>query len=179
MIPAQILPMFDAFLSERGLRLEAVATGGAALALLGIVQRETRDFDVIEPDLPEAVQEAAQAFAAMVREQGIVLRDDWLNNGPSSLAPLLPEGWRYRLQPIFVGKALNLWSLGRPEFLLVKLWALCDRAMDLQDCVALAPTPEELRAAAAWISTQDLHPDWPAHVHSTLEDLARRLGHGL
>jgi len=179
MDPAQIAPLFDAFLAERGLRLEAIATGGAALALLGIVHRETRDFDVIEPDLSEAVQEAAQAFAGMVREQGIVLRDDWLNNGPSSLAPLLPEDWRSRLQPLFAGKALNLWSLGRPELLLAKLWALCDRAMDLQDCVALAPTPDELREATTWISAQDLNPHWPAHVQSTLEDLAQRLGHGL
>ncbi len=84
MNPAQIIPLFDAFLAERGLRLEAIATGGAALALLGIVQRETRDFDVIEPDLPEAVRGAAQAFAGLVRERGIVLRNDWLNNGPSS-----------------------------------------------------------------------------------------------
>lgn len=179
MDPVQIIPLFDAFLAERGLRLEAIATGGAALALLGIVHRETRDFDVIEPDLSEAVRDAAQSFAVMVREQGIVLRDDWLNNGPSSLAPLLPEGWRSHLQPLFAGKVLCLWSLGRPELLLAKLWALCDRAMDLQDCVALAPTPEELREATTWISTQDLNPDWPAHVKSTLEDLARRLGHGL
>jgi hypothetical protein len=179
MEPAKILPQFDAFLAKRGIQLEAVVTGGAALALLGIVHRETRDFDLIEPILTDSVREASQAFAAIIRDQGEMLRDDWFNNGPSSLAPLLPEGWRTRLQPIFHGRALRLWSLGRPELLLAKLWALCDRGIDLSDCLALAPEPEELREASAWISTQDLNPDWPAHVRATLDDIARRLGHGV
>jgi len=179
MNPAHLMPQFDAFLAQQGLGLEAIATGGAALALLGIVQRETRDCDVIEPELPPEVLEASRAFATAVREQGGVLRDDWLNNGPASLAPMLPDGWRERLQPIFQGRALRLWSLGRPELLLAKLWALCDRGLDLPDCLALAPSPEELRAASAWVATQDLNPDWPAHVKATLGDLERRLGHGL
>lgn len=179
MKPAQTLLQFDAFLAQRGIRFEAIVTGGAALALLGIVQRETRDCDVIEPGLTEAILAASRSFAAAVREQGGVLHEDWLNNGPASLAPLLPEGWRERLQPIFQGSALRLWSLGRPDMLLAKLWALCDRGLDLPDCMALAPTPEELKEAAAWIATQDLNPDWPAHMEETLQDLARRLGHGV
>lgn len=154
MHPAQLLPPFDAFLAARGLQLEAIIAGGAALALLGIAQRETRDFDLIEPSLSEALLEASRA-------------------------PLLPEGWRSRLQPVFQGQALHLWSLGRPELLLAKLWALCDRGLDLPDCLALAPSPEELSQAASWIACQDLHPDWPSHVQATLEKLARRLGHGL
>lgn len=179
MNPAQLLPPFDAFLAARGLRLEAIVAGGAALALLGIAQRETRDFDLIEPTLSEALLKASRAFAAALRAQGLVLRDDWLNNGPSSLAPLLPEGWKSRLQPVFQGQALQLSSLGRPELLLAKLWALCDRGLDLPDWVALAPSPEDLRQATSWIARQDLHPDWPSHVQATLEHLARRLGHGL
>ena len=47
MKPNQIIPRFDAYLAERGLRLEAIATGGSALALLGIIRRETRDCDLI------------------------------------------------------------------------------------------------------------------------------------
>ncbi|HLO66201.1 MAG TPA: DUF6036 family nucleotidyltransferase [Holophaga sp.] len=179
MKPAQTILQFDAFLAHRGIRFEAIVTGGAALALLGIVQRETRDCDVIEPGLPESVLAASRAFAVAVREQGGVLQEDWLNNGPASLAAMLPDGWRARLQPIFQGSALRLWSLGRPELLLAKLWALCDRGLDLPDCMALAPSPEELQKAMPWIATQDLNPDWPAHVKATLQDLARRLGHGV
>ncbi len=178
MKPSEIIPRFDAFLVGQGLALEAIATGGAALALLGIIGRETRDCDLIEPELSSMLREASRAFAAEVREQGGILRDDWLNNGPASLGPLLPEGWRNRLQVIYQGKAVRLWSLGRSELLLAKLWALCDRGLDLGDCLALAPSLEELRQAEAWIAAQDLNPDWPAHVEATFKDLARRLGHG-
>ena len=109
---------------------------------------------------------------------GEVLRDDWLNNGPSALTPLIPEGRRTRLQPVYKGEAIRLWTLGRPELLLTKLWALCDRGLDLGDCLALQPTPDELHQAEAWIGPQGLNPGWPQHVRATLEDLARRLGHG-
>ncbi|WP_257313875.1 DUF6036 family nucleotidyltransferase [Geothrix fuzhouensis] len=179
MKPTETIPLFDAFLANRGLKLEAIATGGAALALLRIINRETRDCDLIEPELSAEVLAAAAAFAEALRESGEILRDDWLNNGPASLGELLPEGWRGRLQPIYQGRALRLWTLGRPELLLSKLFALCDRGLDLGDCLALCPSPEELVQAETWIADQDLHPDWPAHVRATLQDLAGRLGHGL
>lgn len=179
MKPAKIIPQFDTFLAERGLTLEAIATGGAALALLGIISRETRDCDLIEPELTAVLVDASIAFALEVREQGEILRDDWLNNGPATLAPLLPVGWRSRLQVVHQGKSIRLWCLGRPELLLSKLFALCDRGLDLGDCLALRPSEAELAVAEPWVAAQDQHPDWPTHVHTTLEDLARRLGHGL
>lgn len=179
MKPTELIPRFDAFLAERGLALEAIATGGAALALLGIIHRETRDCDLIEPELSPALLDASGAFAAGLRAEGEILRDDWLNNGPASLAPLLPEGWRDRLQLLYQGDALRLWCLGRSELLLSKLFALCDRGLDLGDCIALAPDVDELSRSEAWIAAQDQHPGWPAHVRTTFEDLARRLGHGL
>ncbi len=179
MKPADILMQFDTYLTGRGLRLEGIAIGGAALALLGIITRETRDCDLLDPELSPQMTEAAIAFAREVRARGELLRDDWLNNGPRSLARLLPEGWRSRIQPIFQGKSIHLWCLGRPEFLLSKLFALCDRGMDLGDCLALAPSPEELTQAQPWLEAQDLNPEWPSHVRATLLDLARRLHHGL
>ncbi len=179
MKPTAIIPRFDAFLAARGLALEAVITGGAALALLGTITRETRDCDLIEPELSSEVLEASRAFAAGLRDQGELLKDEWLNNGPASLAALLPEGWRKRLQPIYEGRSIRLWALGRPELLLSKLWALCDRALDLGDCLALCPSMDELAQAEVWIAAQDINPDWPTHVRATLLDLAQRLGHGL
>ncbi len=73
---------------------------------------------------------------------------------------------------------LVLRSLHRADLLKSKLFALCDRGLDLPDCLALAPTPAEPAEAVAWLEPQDLNPHWPAHVRSTLGDLARRLGHG-
>jgi hypothetical protein len=42
--------------------------------------------------------------------------------------------------------------------------ALCDRGIDLHDCVALAPTIHELDEITLWLQQQDANPDWPAHV---------------
>jgi hypothetical protein len=179
MKPSEIIPRFDAHLKNQDLTFEAVVVGGTALALLGVILRETRDCDILEPLLPEPVLEAAHSFARSLGQQGIILREDWLNNGPSSLASLLPGGWRDRVQLLHRGQAITLWTLGRPDLLKSKLFALCDRGTDLSDCLALQPTAKELEAAAPWLEVQDLHPGWPQHVHSTLEDLVRRLGHGI
>jgi len=177
MNPTEIIPLFDVFLTERQLSLEAVLIGGAALALQGVIACQTRDCDIIEPELPEAVLKASKDFATQASGHGEILREDWLNNGPAQLALILPEGWRTRLQIVYQGNAITLWSPGRADFLLTKLFALCDRGLDLGDCLALNPTREELSVVAAWIVLQDLNPDWPAHVHETLTDLAQRCGH--
>ncbi|MCG5055450.1 MAG: hypothetical protein KA712_20990 [Myxococcales bacterium] len=50
--------------------------------------------------------------------------DDWLNNGPMQLSDVLPTGWRERVQPIFQGQVLALSTLGRPDLLKSKLFAL-------------------------------------------------------
>jgi hypothetical protein len=113
-----------------------------------------------------------------VTAAGGKLKEDWLNNCPSSLAPLLPPRWELRLQEAFRGLVLVLRSLHRSDLLKSKLFALCDRGLDLPDGIALAPTPAELAEAIAWLDPQDLNPDWPTHVRATLGDLTRRLGHG-
>lgn len=179
MNPAEILPQFDRYLSDREIAFEAIVVGGTALALLGLIARETRDCDVIEPHLSGTMLEASRAFAKHLGGHGAILREDWLNNGPSSLAAILPDGWRDRLQALYRGQAITLWSLGRSELIMSKVFALCDRGTDLTDCLALHPTVEELGAATPWLVQQDRHPEWPLHVHATLLDLARRLGHGI
>jgi hypothetical protein len=179
MLPRETIAEFDAHLHACGLALEAVVIGGAALALLGVTDRQTRDVDVLHPDLPEPVLEAAKAFAASQRKAGSHLADGWLNNGPAQLREILPAGWEQRLQPAFSGNALTLHAPGRDDLLKTKLFALCDRGTDLPDCIALAPTRRELLEAQAWVALQDTNPGWPAHVRRTLDDLRGRLGHGL
>jgi hypothetical protein len=179
MNPTDLIPSFDRYLAERHLALEAVVVGGSALALLGLIARETRDCDVIEPELPADILEASRAFARQLDPADGLLREDWLNNGPASLAGLFPSGWRDRLQALYRGQGLILWAPGRFDLLLSKLFALCDRGTDLADCLAFHPTQDELSRAEAWLARQDLHPGWPGHVRSTLADLSRRLGHGL
>ncbi len=179
MKPLETLAAFDHYLAARALRLEGVVIGGTALNLLGIVSRTTRDCDLLLPPLSAAVVEAARAFAAERRGQDEALADDWLNNGPAALVGQLPKGWESRLQLVFSGQALELQCLGRQELLFSKLFALCDRSIDLGDCLALAPSAEELRTQLPLLEPQDENPEWPAHVRATLADLARRLGHVL
>lgn len=179
MKPEQTIAEFDRFLDARKLTLDAVVVGGAALALLGVITRETRDCDVLYPQLPDDVRDAARDFAEVRRAAGDALEDDWLNNGPASLADALPEGWLDRLQPAYSGRAITLRSLGRLDLLRSKLFALCDRGLDLADCVALAPTAEELAIVLPWLELQDANHGWPVHVREVFNDLRQRFGHGV
>ncbi|RJO68775.1 MAG: hypothetical protein C4523_06865 [Myxococcales bacterium] len=179
MKPRETIEQFDLFLARQGLSLSAVIIGGAALSLLGIISRETRDCDVLHPQLPDEIIKAQANFAAEMRGRGIPLQDDWLNNNPMPVANLLPEGWLSRTQVAYQGTALTLLSLSRSDILLTKLFAYCDRGTDLGDCLALKPTAGELKAALPWIAVQDANPDWPRHVEESIRDLGRRLGHEL
>ncbi len=179
MRPKETIGRFDQYLHERGLSFEAVVIGGTALGLLGITTRETRDCDVLHPQVPQEVLDAAREFASEVTAEAAVLREDWLNDGPSSLIDVLPEGWQEQTEVIFKGQSITLRCLGRLDLLRSKLFALCDRALDLPDCLALNPTAAELDEIEPWLSEQDTNPGWPDHVQGTLEDLKRRLGRGL
>jgi hypothetical protein len=92
--PRETLSAFDQFLAARALRLDIVVIGGAALNLLGVVSRLTKDCDIVYPQLPA---------------------DDWRNNGPATLAVQLPFRWQRRLQTMFTGQAIVLRSLGRED----------------------------------------------------------------
>lgn len=179
MLPRPTIQAFDQFLTARQLRWEAVAVGGSALALLGMVDRATRDLDVLEPPISDEVARAAKEFAAECRASGEHLADDWLNTGPAQLADILPVDWRSRLQPLFDGESLRLRTLGRGDLLKTKLFALCDRGTDLSDCMAFRPSRAEVEEALPWVADQDTHPGWPAHVESTLQNLLKRLGDGV
>jgi len=133
-----VIPAFDEWLAARGLRFEAIVVGGAALNMLGVVQRETKDCDVLVPMIPEAIRRAAAEFAEHhSRQEGPGLGDEWINNGTASMVPILRPGWRERLAPVYRGEALALDTLDRVDLLGTKLFALCDRGLGLDDCLAM------------------------------------------
>jgi hypothetical protein len=173
----EILKLFDQHLAKKRLHFDAVVIGGAALNMLGVVSRFTKDCDILYPEIPKDVADASQAFAAELRHTGESIQNDWLNNGPVSLVSHLRPQWEERLQTAFTGTAIHLRCLGRSDFLCAKLFALCDRGIDLGDCLALAPTVKEIADVLPWLEEQDAHPGWPAHVRATLADVGRRLGH--
>lgn len=179
MNPAVVLPTFDAYLADRGLRFDSVIIGGSALVLLGVVTRFTDDCDVLDPDIPEAIRTAASHFA---KEHG--LDDGWLNSRAhefTSVPGCLPEGWRARLRVAFEGKAMRLETLGHFDLLCTKLVALVDRGIDYKDCVALAPSADDLRAAWPFIVQYEGNDDsrevyWIPTARRALGRLAKELG---
>ncbi len=179
MRPKETIAAFDEYLIQQGLDIDAVVIGGAALGLLDVVSRQTRDYDILYPTIAAVIDVAARDFASIRRQMGDPLADDWFNNGPASLADVLPAGWMERLQVVYQGPAITLRCLGRLDLLRSKLFALCDRGSDLADCIALAPTAAELAQIAPWLEEQDANPDWPAHSRAVLSDLGRRLHHAI
>lgn len=179
MFPRPTIEAFDRHLARLGLRFEGVVIGGSALVLMGVVSRLTRDVEVLAPAVPEAIAAAARDFAKQQRQAGNDIIDDWLNNGPVQLGDVLPAGWRERVEPLFKGEAIVFSTLGRPDLLKSKLFALADRGTDLDDCLALEPMADELAECLPWLEQQDGNELWPAHVRQTVANLGRRLGHGV
>jgi hypothetical protein len=160
----------DALLSALGEQLQAlggradvVVIGGAALQVLGYVERPTRDVDVValldgahvrpaEP-LPQVLREAA---ARVARDFG--LPADWLNAGPADLVRLgLPDGFLSRVHTYAYGPGLTVHFADRFDLIHFKLYAMVDQGGGRHegDLRALRPTPEELVAAARWARTHD------------------------
>lgn len=168
----EIIPAFDEFLSKEGLRFEAIAIGGSALNILGVVTRTTQDLDLLSSPIPPVIATAAKAFAI---SQGI--QSDWLNTGPIDLIQHFPNNWMNDLVPLYTGQSLKLKTLARQLFINVKFWAICDRARDIDDLIAMAPTSNELRAAVEWTTPLDGNQHWPQFVQTNAKRLATILGH--
>lgn len=183
--PTATLVAFDQFLHAEGLSFEAVVIGGAALHALGIITRVTEDVDVLVPEVPPIIADAAARFAALPHTEP--QEGSWLNSKSYDFVQVpgcLPDGWRERLQPLFRGAALHLETLGRLDLLCTKLVALVDRGTDLEDCIALAPSPEELAAAWPFVVAYEGNPEsrevfWIPRARAYYARLAQELGHGV
>jgi len=148
--------------------------GGTALNLLRVVERATRDVDVIatatprsdgpptEVRPPEPLARAlTDAISAVARD--LALPPDWLNT-------TVAAQWRTGLPPGFASRIVwsadgGLWVgvAGRLDLIYLKLYAAADdigpASRHFSDLLALRPTPDELAAARTWITdTQDPSP---------------------
>ena len=159
----EALQALGSLLESRGQRAEVVVIGGGSLLLLGLIQRPTKDLDVVAlvegtrlstarplPDwLVEAVRDVARAME---------LAEDWLNPGPTELLDQgLPPGFMDRVTIRAFG-ALVVYVAHRSDQVFFKLYAAVDqgpRSKHCADLKQLAPSPDELRAAARWCTTHD------------------------
>jgi len=172
-----VLDRFDAFLQRRGFVYETTVIGGAALIVMGITNRRTKDVDCLTPSIPLEIARAAKDFANSEVDLG--LDQNWFNNEPASLANDLPAGWQGRRVPLYRGKALVLITLGRMDILRAKIFAYLDRQKDLDDCIALKPLPGEVMECYPWLKERDANPDWPEYVRKSLILMGKRLGYEL
>lgn len=145
-------------------RYDLIVIGGSALLALDLVQRPTRDIDVIalagESGPVEAVplpEPLLQARNRVARDLGV--SEDWLNSaaGHDMLRLGLPEGFFERLTRRDHGSALSIRWSSRFDLIHFKLHATVDRGggKHLADLRALQPTPEELITAGRWVRTHD------------------------
>jgi hypothetical protein len=148
--------------------ISVVVCGGAALNALTLIERTTKDVDIvalmdsesrlIDPaPLPEELIIAATEVADTLN-----LPENWLNNGPSSgdggLFRLgLPDGFSTRLVKSFLGRKLTVYYVGRLDQIHFKLYAAIDQhgGYHAADLKQLDPTDEELLLAVNWTVKHD------------------------
>lgn len=146
-----------------GRRFELVVVGGSGLLALGLIERSTRDVDLIALRSGDELGSAKPLPASLETARDRVARDfalpaDWLNPGPTDLLEFgLPEGFIDRLERRDYGDSLIVYFASRYDQIHLKLYALVDQGPGKHetDLRALSPTEEELLAAARWSRLHD------------------------
>ena len=160
---SQALAALSEQLAAGSAHFELVVVGGWALVALGLIERATRDVDVLGILSEEGLSPAEPFPEVLATSAARVARDlglpaDWLNAGPTALLDLgLPRGFLDRAHRVEVGQGLVVFYADRYDQIHLKLYAMVDQAggRHEEDLRALAPTPEELLAVAQWTTSHD------------------------
>lgn len=150
-------------LAALGERFELVVVGGSGLLALGLIERSTRDVDILALRSGDELNSAKPLPANLEAARDRVARDfslpaDWLNAGPTDLLEFgLPEGFIDRLERRDYGDALTVYLASRYDQIHFKLYALVDQGPGKHedDLRVLSPTEAELVAAARWSRSHD------------------------
>ena len=169
----EALSLLGATLEARGVRHhEIVVIGGAAMSVLGLGIRPTKDVDVLalrdrttdgpqvllvkHKPLPDELVSAASSVA-----DALGLEPEWLNPGPADLLDFgLPEGFEKRLTARTYGPRLTVLLPSRADLIFLKTYAAADAGpgRHTEDLHALRPSCEELLAGARWARSHDPSP---------------------
>lgn len=145
-------------------RIGIVVIGGAALNLLGVIDRATRDVDIVAvttvPGHPEQLARPplplpaalSSAIKQVARDFG--LPENWMNRGPAGQ-------WDVGFPPGFAGRVkwrtyggLDVGLADRLDLICFKLEAAADQpssdSRHFRDLVALNPSDEEIAVASKW-----------------------------
>lgn len=166
-------------LSDRGHHYEIAAVGGGSLLLLGLIDRTTKDLDLVAliknkelvsaNPLPRPLIQAAEEVG-----RALGLGKDWLNIGPASLLDLgLPHGFMSRLHTRKY-KGLTLGLADRFDQICFKLYASVDqgpRSKHFADLKVLEPTRGELLQARKWCISHDVSEVFERDINEVIERL--------
>jgi hypothetical protein len=167
-------------LAARGERFELVAIGGSALLALGLVERTTKDVDIVAISSDGDLESADPLPDGLVAARDLVARDfsllpRWLNPGPAKLLEFgLPDGFVDRLERRDYGPGLVVYFASRYDQIHFKLYAAVDEGgpgKHESDLRALDPTEAELIAAASWSRSHDPSPGYEEELRGALEFL--------
>ncbi|MCK4395472.1 hypothetical protein KAW96_02635 [candidate division WOR-3 bacterium] len=163
--------------------IEMVVCGGAALNIIGYVQRTTEDVDIIsfvdkDADGKTVLIKASPLKPVLVEaakkvQRDFNLKENWLNAGPASVMDFgLPERLMNRVETRNYGKNLIIHFLTRYDQIHFKLYAAVDRGgKHVDDLLALRPTAEELEKAACWSMAHDISDGYKTVLKSFLEQI--------
>jgi hypothetical protein len=156
-----------------------IVIGGSALQALELIDRATRDVDVVALKQGNDLSSADPLPEPLVSAAGRVARDfglpvGWLNSGPADLFRLgLPEGFAQRLVTRVIGPSLTVHFAGRYDQIHFKLFAMVDQGSGRHeaDLRALEPSVDELIEAARWTMTHDPSPGFKGELLAVLRYL--------
>jgi len=176
----RILAALGEQLAARGERFELVVIGGSGLLALGLVERTTKDVDIValrsgdELDSADPLPEGLRAARDLIARD-FSLPTEWLNPGPTKLLDLgLPDGFIDRLERRDYGEGLVVYLASRYDQIHFKLYAAVDEGgpgKHEADLRALAPTEAELIAAARWSRSHDPSPGYAEELRGALDFL--------
>ncbi|MGC1164882.1 MAG: DUF6036 family nucleotidyltransferase [Solirubrobacterales bacterium] len=159
----RLLSALGEHVAALGQGFELVVIGGSGLLALGLIERSTRDVDLLALRSGDELGTDKPLPAVLGAARDRVARDfalpaDWLNPGPTDLLEFgLPEGFLDRLERRDYGDSLTVYFASRYDQIHFKLYALVDQGPGKHeaDLRALSPTEEELFAAAHWSRSHD------------------------
>jgi len=151
-------------------RFGVVVIGGAALNLLGVVDRATRDVDVVAvTEVPGHIESIARppshlpaALTAAITQvaRDFELPDNWMNTGPAGQWDIgFLQGFAARIAWTTYG-GLDVGLADRLDLICFKLDAAADQPTSnnrhFRDLVALNPSDRELAIASEWVHQKNV-----------------------
>jgi hypothetical protein len=159
----EALKYLGQLLSDQGHYFEVVAIGAGGLLLLGLINRPTKDLDLVAlvnewefvsaDPLPLPLVQAIHEV-----EVALNLGKNWLNSGPADLLRLgLPDGFWKRMHTSYYN-GLTVHLAAREDQICFKLYAAVEgpRSKHFADLKFLRPSQIELEKGEAWCMTQDV-----------------------